>query len=91
MSYRRLGIQNISQPKYINGYVLYGHLEIVYGPSGSGKTNYVFNLLLDHVYYSMLYACKMLDEQKYEFLQNVYKKLSEKIPFKGIALFCANV
>jgi len=51
---------------------------IICGPSGCGKTNLLLNLIHDYLKFIYLYA-KMLDEDKYQELQDIFNLMQEKV------------
>ena len=51
---------------------------IICGPSGCGKTNLLLNLIYDYLHFNKLYLyAKMLDEDKYQELQEVFEAMQE--------------
>jgi len=52
---------------------------IILGTTGSGKTTLVLNLLLRFMEYDQLFVvAKMLEEEKYEFLDKLFERLAQK-------------
>src|SRR5687767_6392920 len=56
---------------------------VIFGPSGSGKSNIILNLLFIKQmcmrYQRVLLYAKMLQEPKYEYLINRFRKIEEKL------------
>lgn len=56
---------------------------VVFGPSGCGKTNILLNLLFNplmKMHYSRVYLyAKVLDEPKYEYLIDKFRKIEKKL------------
>jgi len=71
---------------------------IICGPTGCGKTNLLLNLIFQYLYFNKLYVyAKMLDEDKYIYLQDVFEQMREKAEkiygdqIDDLALFRSNL
>jgi len=52
---------------------------IIVGPSGCGKSNLLFNLLLKHLkYHKVIVVARYLEEDKYEFLREFFKRIADE-------------
>lgn len=74
---------DFDEEQYLNRHVLapqWPFRLLICGQTGCGKTNLLLNLILNYLYYNKLYIyAKDLSEPKYEFLQEFFDEVHEKL------------